>query len=104
MGKIAEESCSHVILTDEDPYNESPQKIIEEMVEGMKRQPEIIMDRGKAIEHALSIAGPKDVVLITGKGTDPFIMGRDGSKQKWSDEQVVRVALKSLVDARKSAL
>jgi UDP-N-acetylmuramoyl-L-alanyl-D-glutamate--2,6-diaminopimelate ligase len=104
MGGIAEDNCSHIILTDEDPYDESPQKIIEEMVSGMRGNPEIIMDRGKAIEHALSLAGPRDVVLITGKGTDPFIMGREGSKQEWSDEKVARTALKSLVDARKSAL
>jgi UDP-N-acetylmuramoyl-L-alanyl-D-glutamate--2,6-diaminopimelate ligase len=104
MGGIAEDNCSHIILTDEDPYDESPQKIIEDMIAGMRGNPEIIMDRAKAIEHALSLAGPKDVVLITGKGTDPFIMGREGNKQKWSDEMVTRTALKSLVDARKSAL
>jgi len=104
LGRIAEEYCSHIILTDEDPYDESPQNIIEEMGSGMKKQPEIIMDRRKAIEHALSIASPKDVVLITGKGTDPYIMGRNGSKQPWSDEQVTRILLRSLVDSRKSRL
>lgn len=104
MGKIAEEYCSHIILTDEDPYDESPQNIIEEIASGMKKQPEIILDRKKAIEHALSVASPKDIVLITGKGTDPYIMGRDGAKQPWSDEQVTRTLLKSLVDSRKSRL
>jgi len=105
MGRIAEEYCSHIILTDEDPYDESPQNIVEEIASGVTRkQPEIILDRRKAIEHGISIASPKDIVMITGKGTDPFIMGRDGSKQKWSDEQITRVALSSLVDARKSTL
>jgi len=104
LGRIAEEYCAHIILTDEDPYDESPQTIVEEIASGMKKSPEIILDRKKAIEHALSIASPKDVVLITGKGTDPFIMGRNGSKQPWSDEGVTRTLLRSLVDSRKTRL
>lgn len=90
MGRIADESCEKVILTNEDPYDEDPRAIIDAMAAGMKRAPEIIMDRREAIRAALAEARPGDAVLVSGKGTDPYIMGRDGSKLPWSDAQVVR--------------
>lgn len=97
MGRIADEYCSGVILTNEDPYDEDPEKIVHAMAEGMKRhKPLIIMDRREAIRTALSRARSGDVVLITGKGTDPYIMGPRGSKIPWSDKEVVRQELKAL--------
>ncbi|MFA5996151.1 MAG: UDP-N-acetylmuramyl-tripeptide synthetase [Candidatus Paceibacterota bacterium] len=114
MGRIADDACDKVFLTDEDPYDEDPQKIVDAMAAGMKRAPEIILDRRFAIRAALRLAlsmsksaqslGPaRDAgnqgiaVLISGKGTDPFIMGPKGSKVPWSDAQVVREELERLL-------
>lgn len=97
MGRIANEACEHVILTNEDPYDEDPRAIVEAMAVGMGRPPEIIMDRREAIAAALRAAHAGDAVLVTGKGTDPFIMGAKGSKEPWSDAQVVREELEKLV-------
>ncbi|MBI3572268.1 UDP-N-acetylmuramyl-tripeptide synthetase [Candidatus Kaiserbacteria bacterium] len=96
MGKIADEGCAEVILTNEDPYDEDPISIVESMARGMRRKPRVIMDRREAIRAALGAARPGDAVLITGKGTDPFIMGARGSKIPWSDAAVVREELKKL--------
>ena len=114
MGKIADEYCSHIILTNEDPYDEDPKKILEEMKPGIKKHaPEIILDRRLAINRALSIAKEasrlngqsrdailgnrkNSVVLITGKGTDPHIMGPHGTKTPWDDRTVVREELQKL--------
>lgn len=93
MGRIADESCDTVILTNEDPYDEDPKKIIDMIAAGMHRTPEIIMDRREAIRRALSLARTGDAVLISGKGTDPYIMGARGTKTPWSDAQVVREEL-----------
>lgn len=93
MGRIADEACDEVILTDEDPYDEDPIQIVEAMAGGMKRKPRIIMDRREAIRTALSLAKAGDAVLITGKGTDPYIMRAGGEKESWSDAQVVREEL-----------
>ena len=79
-----------VILTNEDPYDEDPEAIIAEMAEGMERAPTIILDRREAIRHALAQAKDGDAVLVSGKGTDPFIMGPQGTKISWSDAEVVR--------------
>jgi UDP-N-acetylmuramoyl-L-alanyl-D-glutamate--2,6-diaminopimelate ligase len=97
MGKIADEQCDKVILTNEDPYDENPREIVDAMAHGMSRAPEIIMDRREAIRDALRDARPNDAVLITGKGTDPFIMGAHGAKIPWSDASVVREELEQLI-------
>jgi UDP-N-acetylmuramoyl-L-alanyl-D-glutamate--2,6-diaminopimelate ligase len=96
MGQIADEACEKVILTNEDPYDEDPRAIVLAMAGGMKRTPLIIMDRRSAIRAALRAARPGDAVLITGKGTDPFIMGANGLREPWSDAAVVREELEKL--------
>jgi UDP-N-acetylmuramoyl-L-alanyl-D-glutamate--2,6-diaminopimelate ligase len=97
MGRIADEACEKVILTDEDSYDEDPRAIVLAMAGGMQRAPEIIMDRREAIRAALRAARPGDAVLISGKGTDPFIMGARGKKLPWSDAGVVREELGRLL-------
>jgi UDP-N-acetylmuramyl tripeptide synthase len=96
MGKIASQYCDEVILTNEDPYDENPENIVHEMTTDMIKKPEIIMDRRKAISHALSKAKSNDIILITGKGTDPYIMGAKGKKTPWSDENVAREELEKV--------
>jgi len=96
MGGIAGYYCDHVILTNEDPYDEDPRAIVEQMAEGVKKgNCEIIMDRREAIRKAISIARPGDTVLITGKGTDPYIMGQNGSKAPWDDRRVTEEELRA---------
>jgi UDP-N-acetylmuramoyl-L-alanyl-D-glutamate--2,6-diaminopimelate ligase len=96
MGEIADQHCDTVILTNEDPYDEDPEAIISMMANGMKRAPEVIMDRREAIRKALSYARANDAVLISGKGTDPYIMGPRGTKTPWSDAEVTREELDRL--------
>ena len=96
MGKIADQDCAEVILTNEDPYDEDPHAIVEAMKRDMQREPTIIMDRREAIREGLRRAQAGDAVLITGKGTDPCICIEDGKKIPWSDAEVVREELHRL--------
>jgi UDP-N-acetylmuramoyl-L-alanyl-D-glutamate--2,6-diaminopimelate ligase len=107
MAKIADHYCTEIILTNEDPYDEDPKKIIEEMRVAIKNKPcEVIIDRREAIKTAILKAtnllaqGESDknnlAVLITGKGTDPYIMGPNGTKIEWDDATVVREELKKI--------
>ncbi len=95
MGAIAEKYCDRIILTNEDPYDEDPLKIVEEMKKGMSETApvEIIMDRREAIKKALEITGDGGYTIISGKGTDPYIMGPNDTKEVWSDAEVVRELL-----------
>ncbi len=97
LGKIADELCDEIIITNEDPYDEDPLKIIEEVARGVSLHiPIKITSRREAIAKAISLAHTGDVVLITGKGTDPYIMGPAGSKEEWDDATVVREELEKL--------
>ena len=98
MASIAERYCDHIILTNEDPYDEDPRKIVDEMAKGItdKSKLEIIMDRRMAIAAALEKAQDGMYVIISGKGTDPYIMGPHNSKQPWSDAQVVQEELSKI--------
>jgi len=97
MAKIADDYCAHIILTNEDPYDENPEKIVAEMSEAIIKKPcETILDRREAIVRACELAEVGDAVLITGKGTDPYIMGPNGSKTPWSDTKIVQSVLKHL--------
>ncbi|MBI2098009.1 MAG: UDP-N-acetylmuramyl-tripeptide synthetase [Candidatus Vogelbacteria bacterium] len=96
MGKIASDHCRQVILTNEDPYDEEPQAIVRDLARGLGQAPyEIIMDRRQAIRRALGEAKAGEVVIITGKGTDPYIMGPRDTKIPWDDAAVVREELKN---------
>jgi UDP-N-acetylmuramoyl-L-alanyl-D-glutamate--2,6-diaminopimelate ligase len=98
MAKIAENYCDHIILTNEDPYDEDPTQIIKDMHVAITKKPvEIIMDRREAIAKAISLAHESDAVIITGKGTDPYIMGPNGTKQEWSDAEVAREEIEKQV-------
>ena len=98
MGRIAGTYCERVILTNEDPYDEDPEKIVEEMARGIEDETKlsIIMDRRRAIRTALMEAPDGSVVLISGKGTDPYIMGPNNTKTPWSDAKVVQQEMAAL--------
>jgi len=91
MGKIAKEFCDEIILTNEDPYDENPEKILEDIGDERK-----ILDRREAIREALKLAKPGDSVIITGKGAEPWIMGPNGQKIPWDDRGVAREELAKL--------
>ncbi len=98
MAAVAEKYCEHVILTNEDPYDEDPKKIIDDMVKGMSDTSKLttIMDRKEAIRKALELAPTGGYVLVSGKGTDPYIMEANGKKTPWSDAEVVKELLAEL--------
>jgi len=98
MGRIADKYGKRIILTNEDPYDEDPRKIIDDMVRGIEHESKltIIMDRRKAIRTALEEAPDGSVVIISGKGTDPYIMGPHNTKTPWSDAKVVEQEMATL--------
>jgi UDP-N-acetylmuramoyl-L-alanyl-D-glutamate--2,6-diaminopimelate ligase len=97
MAEIANSHCSYIVLTNEDPYDENPREIVEDMAKHMEgHNHKIIMDRREAIRNALLHAKTGDVVLISGKGTDPYIMGANGTKIPWDDASVTREELRKI--------
>ena len=96
LGELAAKYCDKIIITNEDPYDENPLEIIEQVVKGTKGKAEKILDRQEAIQKALNLAKPGDVVIITGKGSEPWICVARGKKIPWDDREVVREEFQKL--------
>lgn len=93
MGKIVSQCVDVVIVTNEDPYWEDPQAIIEEVAGGVENKEYgknfwKISDRRDAIRRALEMARPGDMVVITGKGAEETMAIKD-KRIKWNDKKVV---------------
>lgn len=99
FGRIAARYCSKIILTDEDPYDENPEAILEEIEKGfsLSSKYQKILNRRQAIRKALQKAKEGDIVVITGKGAEPLMMTKNGS-MVWDDREVVREEYKKLTN------
>lgn len=96
MGAIAERLADHIIITDDNPRTENGDVIVANIVAGL-RHPEMARverDRGTAIEQALALALPGDVVLIAGKGHETYQEGAHG-KRPFDDLAVARQVLEA---------
>jgi len=101
LGKLAADNADFVIVTNEDPYDDDPQKIIDSVAQGAQDNGKILnqnlfklLDRKQAIKKALSLANKNDLILITGKGCEQFICVAHGKKIPWDDRKVVKELLK----------
>lgn len=74
MGEIATNDADYVVITSDNPRNEAPELIIKEIIQGCHTANNFIsiVDRKKAIVHALSMAKENDAVLIAGKGHEKY--------------------------------
>lgn len=91
MGKIASKLSDMVILTNDNPRTEDPEKIIEDILEGFESPPRIQLDREEAIRFAIAEKQEKDLVLIAGKGHErEQILG--DQKIPFDDREVVEGA------------
>lgn len=99
LGKLAASYAQVVIITNEDPYDEDPKSIIEEVFAGTISFPSVevykVEDRRQAIEQAIKTATVGDIVVITGKGSEQVIVTHKG-KIPWDDRVVVRESLAKL--------
>ena len=90
LGELAAKYCDQIIITNEDPYDENPMEIINQIFEGTKGKALKILKRREAIKKALSLAKEDDTVIITGKGCEPSICFDKGKKIPWDDRKVTR--------------
>ncbi|HEX5394239.1 MAG TPA: UDP-N-acetylmuramoyl-L-alanyl-D-glutamate--2,6-diaminopimelate ligase [Rhodocyclaceae bacterium] len=72
MGAVAERLADAVLLTSDNPRSESPQAILDEIRAGMKTNAQVEPDRALAIACVIAEAAPQDVVLLAGKGHEPY--------------------------------
>jgi UDP-N-acetylmuramoyl-L-alanyl-D-glutamate--2,6-diaminopimelate ligase len=100
LGEIAEKHCSKVFVTNEDPYDEDPMEIINQ-VAGVTKAIKIL-DRRQAINQALRTAQKKDIVVVTGKGCEPWMCVSDNQKIAWDDRETVREEINKILEDEKT--
>ncbi len=96
LGKLAGEYADFTIITNEDPYDEDPQGIIDQVAAGVKNKNKLIkiLDREKAIKKAIDLAEESDIIVVTGKGSEQCMMVGD-RRVEWDDREVVREILET---------
>jgi UDP-N-acetylmuramoyl-L-alanyl-D-glutamate--2,6-diaminopimelate ligase len=74
MGEIAERLADTIIVTSDNPRTEAPDKIIADILAGLNRlaSAKIEADRAQAIQHAVSLASERDVIVVAGKGHENY--------------------------------
>ncbi len=99
MGAVAARLSDLVVLTSDNPRSEPPEAILEEIRRGIPparaTDTLVLPDRREAIGRAIETAGPGDVVVLAGKGHEPYQVLRERSVP-FDDRQVAREALSRL--------
>jgi UDP-N-acetylmuramoyl-L-alanyl-D-glutamate--2,6-diaminopimelate ligase len=96
MGAAAEEYSDWTIVTSDNPRSEAPEQIAAEITRGMSGgRHEVVLERRAAIQRAIEMAGPRDIVLIAGKGheTTQEIAGKT---EPFDDVAIARSILEDL--------
>jgi UDP-N-acetylmuramoyl-L-alanyl-D-glutamate--2,6-diaminopimelate ligase len=104
MGRISAQYCDEIILTNEDPYDENPLQIINDIGNGIRVNPRShprksasvykIVDRREAIKKAISLAKKGDAAVLTGKGGEVWMCVEGEKKISWDEKEIVEKILK----------
>lgn len=99
MGSFIGKNADVCIITNEDPYDDDPMEIINEVSKAVSQTGKAenenmlkVLDRRIAIEKAIELAGKDDLVLVTGKGSEQAIVAK-GVLIPWDDREEVRKSL-----------
>ena len=96
MGEISGKIADYTIITSDNPRTEEPQKIIEQIEQGVKKTKgkyEVVVDRTEAIEHAIKMANKRDIIILAGKGHEPY-QEINGTKYPFDE----RIIVKDIID------
>lgn len=98
IGKVAATMADLVILTDDEPYNEDPKKIIEEIESGIKptafKNYKIIQDRKTALKKSIELAKPGDVIVVPGMGHEKNRNVGGNKRIPWDEPKLLADLLK----------
>lgn len=96
MMKLVTDQAKSAIVTMDDPHDEDPMNVVEDMLKGnTNKNYEVVIDRGKAIERGISLLKDRDILLILGKGHEEFIIIKD-KKIPFNDRKKVNEVLNKI--------
>ena len=103
MGEISGRIADYTFITSDNPRTEDPQKIVDQIEEGIKKTKgnyKVIVDRTEAIKEAIKMATKRDIVVLAGKGHEPY-QEINGVKHPFDERIIVREIIDQLEDEKK---
>ena len=104
MGEISGRIADFTIITSDNPRTEDPKKIVDEIEVGMKKTKgnyKVIVDRVEAIEEAIKMATKKDIIVLAGKGHEPY-QEINGEKHPFDERIIVNEIIDKLDKQKKN--
>lgn len=101
MGEIAGRLADFTVITTDNPRDENPSKIIEDIETGLKQTRGLyksIENRRQAIKFAMRIAWKSDVIIIAGKGHETYQEVENGKKLYFDDKEIVKKLAEEMPD------
>ena len=98
MGEVVANHCDLPIVTSDNPRDEDPEKIIDDVIVGVKKVTDNyikIIDRREAIKYAVENAKPNDIIILAGKGHETYTIIK-GKKLPFDERKIVEDTLKEL--------
>lgn len=98
MGEISGKIADYTIITSDNPRTEDPKKIIEQIENGIKKTKgnyEVVEDRVEAIRRAIKMANKKDIIILAGKGHEPY-QEINGVKHPFDERIIVRDIIENM--------
>ena len=104
MGEISGKIADFTFITSDNPRTENPEKIVEQIEQGMKKtngKYKIVVDRVEAIKEAILMANKKDIIILAGKGHEPY-QEINGKKYPFDERIIVKEIIEELDKTKKS--
>ena len=98
MGEVAGRVADYSIITTDNPRTENPEEIIAQIEKGIKKTKgkyKVVVDRKEAIKEAIKMATPKDIIVLAGKGHEPY-QEIDGVKYPFDEREIVKDIIQEL--------
>lgn len=98
MGEISGRIADFTFITSDNPRTEEPQKIVEQIEEGMKKTKgkyKVVVDRTEAIKEAIQMATKRDIIILAGKGHEPY-QEINGEKYPYDERIIVNEIMEQL--------
>lgn len=98
MGEISGRIADFTFITSDNPRTEEPEKIVEQIEDGMKKTKgkyKVVVDRTEAIKQAIQMANKRDIIVLAGKGHEPY-QEINGVKHPFDERIIVNEIIESL--------
>lgn len=98
MGEISGKIADYTFITSDNPRTEDPQKIVNQIEEGIKKTKGkyiVIVDRIEAIKEAIKMATKRDIVVLAGKGHEPY-QEINGVKHPFDERIIVKELIEEI--------